>query len=348
MDDKERDARIDADLAFLEELEAFEAGELDDEPLDLDAEDAPDPADEPRGDIAARLRDPDLKFGSLRFISGLTRSESGVVRETWPTLPVERRRRLVRAMADLAELSVELDFARALRIAMRDTDAEVRVHAIEALWENESPDYLVALLESLHQDESAQVRQAAAKALSPFAVRAATGDVAEPLSTRLHDDLLRTAQDMREPIEVRRPAIESLGPFNDEPVASLITELYDRGDVLDRVSALFAMGRSYNARWIDTLMGEIEAEESEVRFEAVRALGELGQGEAVPELIGRLEDEDRAVRIAAVIALGQIGSRSATNALREHRADDDDEEWTDAIDAALAEAAYGDQPLLPL
>lgn len=348
MDDKERDARIDADLAFLEELEALEAGDLDDEPLDLDAEAALESADEPRGDIVARLRDPGLKFGSLRFISGLTRGESGVVQETWPTLPVERRRRLVRAMADLAELTVELDFARVLRIAMRDTDAEVRARAIEALWEHESPDYLAALLDVLHRDDSAEVRQAAAKALGPFAVRAVLGSLTEPLTVRLHDDLLETAREMREPIEVRRPAIESLGPFNDEPVAALITELYDRGDLEDRVSALFAMGRSYNVRWLNMLLDEVQAEENEVRFEATRALGELGQAEAVPELIGRLEDEDRAVRIAAVIALGQIGSRSATNALREHRADEDDEEWTDAIDAALAEAAYSDQPLFPL
>jgi hypothetical protein len=345
MEDKERDARIDADVAFLEELAALEAGELDDEPLDLDADVALEPVDEPRGDIAARLRDPALKFGSLRFISGLTRGESGAVREVWPTLPVERRRRLVRAMADLAELTVELDFA---RIAMRDTDAEVRVRAIEALWEHESPEYLVALLDTLTRDQSAEVRAAAAKALGPFAVRAVLGSLTEPLTVRLHDDLVRTAQEMREPIEVRRPAVESLGPFNDEPVATLITALYDRGDVPDRVSALFAMGRSYNPRWLATLLDEIEAEENEVRFEAARALGEIGQSEAVPELIGRLADEDRAVRLAAVIALGQIGSRAATSALREHRADADDEEWTDAIDAALAEAAYADQPLFPL
>ncbi len=348
MENKERDARIDADVAFLEELEASEAGDLDDEPLDLDADIAIEPVDEPRGDIAARLRDPNLKFGSLRFLSGLTRGESGAVRETWPTLPVERRRRLVRAMDDLAELTVELDFARVLRIAMRDTDAEVRMRAIGALWEHESPDFLVALLDLLHADPSAEVRQAAAKALGPFAVHAVIGSLTEPLTVRLHDDLLVTAQDLHEPIEVRRPAIESLGPFNDEPVATLITELSNRGDLEDRVSALHAMGRSYNPRWFTPLMDEIEAEESDVRFEAVRALGELGQAEAVPELIGRLEDEDPAVRIAAIIALGQIGSRNATSALREHRADEEGEEWTEAIDAALAEAAYSDQPLFPL
>ncbi len=348
MDDKERDARIDADVAFLEELEALEAGELADEPLDLDADVAAEPKDEPRGDIAARLRDPNLRFGSLRFLSALTRGESGAVREAWPTLPAERRRRLVRAMDDLAELTVELDFARVLRIAMRDSDAEVRMRAIGALWEYELPDFLVSLLDMLHADPAAEVRQAAAKALGLFAVRAVVGSLAEPLTVRLHDDLLATAQDLREPIEVRRPAIESLGPFNDEPVATLITELYDRGDLEDRVSALHAMGRSYNSRWFATLMGEIEAEESDIRFEAARALGELGQAEAVPELIVRLQDDDRAVRIAAIIALGQIGSRAATNALREHRADEDDEEWTDTIDAALAEAAYSDQPLFPL
>src|SRR5207302_7049114 len=150
-------------------------------------------------DIAARLRDPSLRFGSLRFLSGLTRAESGVVREIWPTLSVARRRRLVRAMEDLAELSVELDFARVLRIAMRDTDAEVRARAIGALWEYELSDFLIALLDMLQQDDSALVRRAAAQALAPFAARAATGDIAEPLATRVHDELLRTAQSAREP-----------------------------------------------------------------------------------------------------------------------------------------------------
>lgn len=346
MVDKERDARIDADLAFLEELEAYESSELH-EPLDLEAEDMDRVRDEPRGDIAARLRDPHLRFGSLRFLSGLTRGESGVVRETWPTLPVERRRRLVRAMEDLAELSLELDFARVLRIAMRDPDAEVRARAIDALWESESLDLLVALLDVLHSDDSALVRRSAAKALAPFAVRAAIGSIAPPLGTRVRDELFAIAGNEREPIEVRRPAIESLGAFDDAPTAALIAALYERGEVEDRASALYAMGRTYDARWFDTLIAEVEAEESEVRLEAARALGELGRGEAVPDLIGRLEDEDRTVRLAAIIALGQIGSRSATNALREHRADEDDDEWAEAIDTALAEASYGDQPLLP-
>ncbi len=347
--ENERDARIDADVAFMRELEALEAGaaDVDNEPLDLEA-DVQESADEPRGDIAARLRDPRLKFGSLRFLSGLTRGESGPVREVWPTLPVERRRRLVRAMNDLAELSVELDFARVLRIAMRDIDADVRMHAIEALWEYEGADLLTALLGVVQYDESAQVRQAAAKALAPFAVRAVTGNVPEPLVTHLHDTLLATAQNLREPIEIHRPAIESLGAFIDAPVAALITDLYNRGDPEDRASALHAMGRSVDPRWLATVRAETEAEESEVRFEAARALGEIGQAEGVPDLIARLDDEDRAVRLAAVFALGQIGSRTATSALREHRADADDEDWTDAIDAALIEASYADQPLFPL
>jgi HEAT repeat protein len=350
--DREREARIDADLAFLEELEAMEAAEaagldaersLDDLDTELSA-----PTEEPRGDIAARLRDPNLRFGSLRFLSGLTRAEANALRETWPTLPVERRRRLVRAMEDLAELSVDLDFARALRVAMRDTDATVRGEAIDALWENESPDLLAALLDVVERDESAPVRRAAARALAPFAERAAGHEVAEPLAGQLRDRLLAVARNEREEMDVRRSAIESLGVYDDQPVNALIGELYDRGGVDDRTSALHAMGRTVNARWLSTVRDETEAEEREVRFEATRALGLIGRSEGVPDLIGRLEDEDRAVRLAAVAALGQIGSRAATNALREHRADADDEEWTDAVDTALAEAGLGDQPLLPL
>lgn len=350
--DRERDERIDADIAFLEELEALEeaeaAGLERERSLDeLDAEIVP-PAEEPRGDIAARLRDPNLKFGSLRFLSGLTRSEANPVRETWPRLSVERRRRLVRAMEDLAELSVDLDFARVLRIAMRDTDAIVRTEAIDALWENESPDLLAALLDVVQRDEAVSARLAAAKALARFAERGAGREIAEPLAGHLYDALLAVAQNDREEMAVRRSAIESLGVYDDAAVTALITDLYDRGSIEDRTSALFAMGRSVNPRWLPTVLDEIEAEEHEIRFEAARTLGLIGRSEGVPDLIGRLEDEDTAVRFAAVIALGQIGSRAATNALREHRADADDDEWTDAIDTALAEAGLSDQPLLPL
>jgi HEAT repeat protein len=350
--DREREARIDADLAFLEELEAMEEAEAAGLPSersldDLDAELLP-PAEEQRGDIAARLRDPDLRFGSLRFLSGLTRSEASIVRQTWPTLPVERRRRLVRAMEDLAELSVDLDFARMLRIAMRDTDATVRTEAIDALWENESPDLLAALLDVVQQDESAGGRRAAAKALASFAERAAGGEIAEPLASQLRAVLLDVAHNEREAIEVRRSAIESLAVYDEAPVTALITGLYERGGVDDRASALYAMGRTTNAGWLSTVIGELEEEEREIRFEATRALGLIGRSEGVPELIGRLEDEDRTVRLAAVTALGHIGNRAASNALREHRADADDEEWTDAIDTALAEAGLGDQPLFPL
>ena len=349
---RERDERIDADIAFLEELEAIEEAEaaglraersLD----DLDAEIVP-PREEPRGDIAARLRDPNLKFGSLRFLSGLTRTEANPVRETWPTLPVERRQRLVRAMEDLAELSVDLDFARVLRIAMRDTDATVRTAAIDALWENESPDLLAALLDVVQRDADAGVRLAAAKALAGFAERGAGGEVTEQLAKHLYEGLLVVAQNEREEMAVRRSAIEALGVYDDAPVTALIRDLYDRGGEDDRASALYAMGRTVNARWLSTVLDEIEVEEHEIRFEAARALGLIGESEGVPDLIGRLEDEDRAVRFAAVASLGQIGSRAATNALREHRADADDDDWVEAIDTALAEASLSDQPLLPL
>lgn len=353
--DRERDARIEADIAFLEELEAMEAeaaagiaveASLDD--LDSDGRDADAATDEPRGDIAARLRDPNLRFGSLRFLSGLTRGEAGVVRDAWPTLTVERRRRLVRAMGDLADLSVTLDFARALRVALRDTDAQVRRDAVAALWEDESPDLLVVYLDLLERDTDAGVRQAAARALAPFAERAAGGEVAEPLAGRLHARLLATAQDPREPIAVRRSATEAAGVYDDAATNALITDLYDRGELDDRVSALAAMGRSCDARWLGAVQDEVTAAEREARVAATRALGEIGRAEGVPDIIGRLADEERAVRFAAIVALGQVGSRSATNALREHRADEDDEDWTNAIDAALAEAAYGDQPLFPL
>lgn len=356
--DNGRDARLDADFAFLEELEAMDAGEAP-EPLDLlplatadlqreiDAARAAEAAND-RSDLATRLREPNLAFGSLQFLSGLTRAEAATVRRVWPTLAHTRRARLVRAMDELAEVSLELDFHRALQIAARDDAADVREAAIDASWENPSLDFLTTLLDIAAHDESAGVRRAATDALGNFATTAVTRELPERYTAHMYDTLLATANDPREAIEVRRRAVAALGVFDTDAVRDLIEDTYARGEVDDRTSALAAMGRSCDDRWLPMLTDELEAEEHEVRFEATHALGELGQAEAVPDLVARLDDEERAVRLAAVFALGQIGSRNAASALRAHRADEEDEEWTEAIDAALAEASYGDQPFPPI
>ncbi len=351
--DEERDARIDADLAFMEQLDAQEAGETPDD-LDLPSIAVADLQREiaearraeaeaaGQGDLASRLNDANLALGSLDFLSGLTRRQVAEVRRVWPTLAHARRLRLVRAMDELAEITLELDFSRVLHVAARDDADDVRAAAIDASWENASLDYLATLLDLMAHDDAPTVRRAAVDGLGIFANTAAVRDLPGQLNTQIYETLLAAAQSDTETVEVRRRAVAALGVFATDDVHALVEETYDRGDIDDRLSAIAAMGRTCDARWLATLTDETESEEPDVRLEATRALGELGEAEAVQDVVGRLDDEVRAVRLAAVVSLGQIGSRAAASALREHRADADDEEWTDAIDAALVEATFAD------
>jgi HEAT repeat protein len=63
-------------------------------------------------------------------------------------------------------------------------------------------------------------------------------------------------------------------------------------------------------------MHEFESPDEEMRFEAARASGELGDDRAVLALADLAVEEDTEVRQAAIGALGKIGGTSAVNALR--------------------------------
>jgi HEAT repeat protein len=57
-----------------------------------------------------------------------------------------------------------------------------------------------------------------------------------------------------------------------------------------------------------------------------------------------LDDEDREVQEAAIQALGEIGGREAVRLLRRRLADAD-ERVRAAVEAALEQAEFGDDPL---
>jgi HEAT repeat protein len=62
----------------------------------------------------------------------------------------------------------------------------------------------------------------------------------------------------------------------------------------------------------------LENENSEIRFEAARASGELEAGDAVPKLLEIIEeDPDLQVQEMAIWALGRIGGQVAREALEE-------------------------------
>ena len=278
-------------------------------------------------------------------LSDLSRAGQERLRERWLELSAERRAEIIDTMLADAEEEVARDFERAMLIALDDPTADVRVRAVDGLWEARDPALLGLLLERTAAEPSADVRRQLVRLLGQFAMRAQLGDLPEDdaplraaLRTMLNDD--------SDPA-VQLEALESLAYLVGEPgVTQRVQANYEDGDIELRGSALRSMGRQADARWSRLMLESMLDDEPELRFEAARAAGMIGGAGFVQRLIDLArDDDDGEVRLAAIEALGEIGSEEAVRVLRELAREDDvaiNEAAETALDVAmLADASAG-------
>ena len=279
----------------------------------------------------------------LYHLSNLENTEVLDVQRTWVELPTDLRYQLAVRLVEMAEADFELDFGEAFRICLEDEDASVRAVAIEGLWEDEDVLLVPRLVQLLQQDDSAIVRAAAAESLGRYILLGELNKMRSDHHLVAYDAVLAAHQDRDEDPTVQRRALESLAYVENETVIRLIQAAYNAADEKMRVSAVFAMGRSADSRWASLVQQELFSGNPELRFEAVRACGELQLRESVPELAGLVEDVDAEVQEAALWALGQIGGDQARQILQRY-IHHDNEAIQAAAEAALNELEfmYGD------
>lgn len=276
---------------------------------------------------------------SLYHLSSLAAEEVARVREVWPYLPVELRRRLTTRLVELAEADFEMDFGAIFRLGLEDEDAEVRTAAIEGLWEDEDVRLVPLLVARLREDEAVTVRAAAAMSLGRFILLGELEKIRPKPHGLAYNALLAACQAADEDIEVRRRALESLAYIDNETVVELIREAYAAPEEKVRISAVFAMGRSADTRWASQVRQELFSPNPELRYEAARACGELQLTEATPELEELADDADPEVQEAALWALGQIGGDKAREILERYCLAEDEATRT-AAEAALDELEF--------
>jgi HEAT repeat protein len=273
----------------------------------------------------------------LKPLSGLAPEEHDLFWGAWSAIAPRRRAEIARAMAELAEDNVELDFNQPLTWMLDDEDAQVRAAAIEGLWENNGTQLLHRLQKLLRIDPSADVRAIAAISLSRFAYMASMDELADDDARALRDVLLTSIRDTRQPLEVRRRSIESAGYYATEiDIQREIGQAYESGEQLLRESALAAMGRSMLPRWLPTIAKELESSSPALRYEAARAAGEMAEDARAlaSKLAALLNDGDGEVALAAIWALGQVGGDNAKRLLQQLRKNGDDAR-RQAAEAAL-------------
>lgn len=291
-----------------------------------------------------RQEDKPLARRALINLSGPTRAEIEAFFVAWKGFSAERKREIIARMVELAEENFEIDYVALFRGCLRDDEPVVRRYAIEGLWEDERADLVEPLLKLLASDPDASVRAAAAMSLGRFVYLAECDELDAQRGARIREALERAINSRTEEMEVVRRAIESIAFINDDRARRIIDRAYDHDDERMRQSAVFAMGRSADVVWADTVMAELYATSPAMRYEAARACGELQLRRAVPQLVRLVQDSDREVQGMAVWALGQVGGKRARMVL-DHLAEGDDEVLASAALEALDEMEFATRPM---
>ncbi len=277
-----------------------------------------------------------LSNSILTGLSNLSSEELELFKRSWVTIEPKRRHQIVYRLVELVEDNLELNFDSILIYCLNDQDDDVRSKAIEGLWENEEPSLIDFLINLLEQDSSEKVQAAAAIALGKFAMLAEHKKLRSCHIFKVQETLLTVISDKNKPVEVRRRALEAAAPISFPQVKTAIMEAYQSHDSRLKISAIYAMSKNCDPRWLPMLLKELVSADAEVRYEAAGACGELEEEEAVPYLIKLANDSDADVQMATIQALGKIGGTEAQECLKRFLNNS-----SEAINQAAEEALLG-------
>lgn len=294
-------------------------------------------------DDMADLEKP-LSHAELADLSNLKTAGVDYLAQIWGNIELDRRRKIINRLVELAEENFELNFDVIYKVCLKDQDADIKVKAIEGLWENEEITLISVFIRMLNEDKSEIVQAAAAKALSKFALLAELKKLGPASSSRVSQALLSILNDSTKPREVWRRALEAAAPLSLPDVKKAIGEAYKSADIKIKNSALFSMGKNCDAAWLPILIKELSNINPNVRYEAAGACGEVCAEEAVPYLIKLTQDKDIEVQQAAIIALGRIGGIKAKAHLME-LVKGPDESAAEAAETALKQVDTEDEEL---
>jgi HEAT repeat protein len=269
-------------------------------------------------------------------------------RQVWKTIEPKRRREIIMRLNELASDSVELNFDNIFLSSIRDPEADVRSEAINGLWENEQPALIPLLIDLFNNDPEEKVQATAAQALGRFALMAEINSIAPKYAIQVGQALLDVFNDRNKSVEVRRRALEAVSPLTTEQVKIAIKTAYESLDERLKISAVYAMGKNCDTKWLPFVLKELKNSDAEIRYEAVTACGEIADEDIMQYLIPAANDEDIDVQLAVIQALGKIGGNEAKLYLQKH-ADEPNEALRDAIETALKEISIlGDMNVLDI
>jgi len=274
--------------------------------------------------ILKSIEDEEVPIASLEvgLLSDLEPSSAAIISASLSSLSLEREMQLLDHLINISEDRFDVNFDELFARKLESERPEIRELSIKGLWECNERSLISSLLDLLIKDEVDDVRIAAAIGLRKFSVLAQEGKLLDRDSTNIYHSLVTILDDDNYemenefPIEIRRRAIEALSPYDEPKVHEIILDSYHSLDEQLKASAIFSMGENGNSEWISYILEEIENPNPEIRFEAVGALGRIGDEDLIPDLAKMGNDASFEVISQVVTALNLIGGTTAIRVLK--------------------------------
>lgn len=213
-----------------------------------------------------------LAAAYLYRLSDLSDRDLAEIKSFWHEIPIWRKQALMEDIEEMSENDPLLSYENLSLFALSDPDARVRELAIRSLAYYEQPDFLNTLLEMLKNDQSPEVRAAAAFALGKFVFLGEIDELAEERLHEVEDRLIQTFSS-NDTLLVRRSALEALGFSSRPEVEAFVREAYYSNNRDLIASSLVAMGRSVDSEWTPLVEAMLDHEDPVIRYEAAGRLG---------------------------------------------------------------------------
>jgi HEAT repeat protein len=300
----------------------------------------------PFSEIITELLDISKPFSPthLHRFSDLEQDDLKNLKNAWNRIDPARRLSLLTDLEEMAEADTLMDFDEVALIGLNDLQGDVRAQAAGMLWENSSTSLAEILEKMVEQDPSVKARAAAASALGKFILLGELDEIPAVTLHKAEECLIKAARGSADTL-VRRKAIEALGFSSRPEVPPMIRDAYDSREPEWIVSALFAMGVSYDMVWEADVKRELQSPKGDIQIEAVRAAGKLGLQSTKRILLNLLEDEatDSEIRAEIIWALSEIGGEQVRESLEDLLEKTEDEEEVELLNEAIDNLTLNEQ-----
>ena len=198
-------------------------------------------------------------------MSSLSEGNIDQFNSAWASISIERKKEILDELTNLSEVDIKMDFSQIFLIGISDKNSLIREASVVGLWESNDRMIIKPLTALIRDDPSNPVRQAAAMTLATFTRRSQEGKLIHRDYQQIRESLLYAIEDESSDIDTKRRSIETIAHLGSSGIEDIIINAHKGYDSKLRQSAIYAMGRTSETRWIKLLIASLDDPDPAIR-----------------------------------------------------------------------------------